>query len=615
VTQPPPQPPPAADRSVTDRARQGDRAALESMFGQFLPPDEPIVDADYLGTYGIWWFGTHTFAAVTNRRVAALRVRKLGRITYEDALLEHVSTSSVRQPSRLLFYLLLALVLVPTVGGGIAAAVLVGPAALGLAVVGLLLLPLAIRLYRAFVKSGLLFWVREGLPVYAYCDRGRLGRANALFRAFGEQRDRFLPGDIRPPPPAVEPDSAAAAEGTLVARARAGDREAIETMFRQFLPPTDAIVASAFLGTQGFGGIGTHSFGCVTQRRVGSLRVSTFGEVLFQESLAANVNGGRIHQPSRIWLYLLVAAWVLWPFWIALGAGLAALIFLPVALLSLPFVVRAYYGRVKSGALLVVRESPPTHLFCDRGKLAAAGALYRLATERGWADSTGRAALMPLASAGRGRVLGAVAFGALLLVAGASAALVATRGGDGIGGGLFGTDETAVIGSIDFEDITIDTGSIVIETGPVETVPEDEAAPEIVAHVPPEIAASCLENVPTDDGAISQVTCDPGQGTTYIYTQFDSAAAMQAVYEARYAGYVEPDSGTGNWCEANGAAGEGPWSLDTGTAGRLACFDAQGYPWFEWTNDASAILTQAFRLDGDWAALYDAWSTFAAGPS
>ena len=119
MTQPPPQPPTASDRPVADRAREGDRAALEGMFGQFLPPDEAIVDAEYLGTYGIWWFGTHTFAAVTNRRVAALRVRKLGRITYEDALLEHVSTSSVRQPSRLLFYLLLALVLVPTVGGGI----------------------------------------------------------------------------------------------------------------------------------------------------------------------------------------------------------------------------------------------------------------------------------------------------------------------------------------------------------------------------------------------------------------------------------------------------------------------------------------------------------------
>ena len=303
----PPQTPQSSDRPVADRAREGDRAALEAMFGQFLPPEEAVVDAEYLGTYGIWWFGTHTFAAVTNRRVAALRVRKLGRITYEDALLEHVSTSAVRQPSRLLFYLLLALVLVPTVGGGIVAAAFVGPSAFVLVLVGLLLLPLAIRLYRAFVKSGLLFWVREGLPVYAYCDRGRLGRANALFRVYGEQRDRFLPGDVRPPPPAVEPASEPTGEGTLVTRARAGDREAIETMFRQFIPPSDAIVASAFLGTQGFGGIGTHSFGCVTQRRVGSLRVSTFGEVIFQESLAANVNGGRIHQPSRIWLYLLVA--------------------------------------------------------------------------------------------------------------------------------------------------------------------------------------------------------------------------------------------------------------------------------------------------------------------
>ncbi len=459
------------------------------------------------------------------------------------------------------------------------------------------------------MKSGLLFWVREGLPVYAYCDRGRLGRANALFRVYGEQRDRFLPGDVRPPPPAVEPASEPTGEGTLVTRARAGDREAIETMFRQFIPPSDAIVASAFLGTQGFGGIGTHSFGCVTQRRVGSLRVSTFGEVVFQESLAANVNGGRIHQPSRIWLYLLVAVWVLWPFWFAVGAGPISLVLLPVALLSLPFVVRAYYGRVKSGVLLVVRESPPTHLFCDRGKLPAASALYRLATERGSADSTGRVALMPLASAARSRVLGAVAFGALLLVAGVSAAVVATRGGDEVGGGLFGTDESVVIGSIDLSEI--ETGPIEIETGPIETVSEGEAATGILAHVPPEIAGSCTSDTPVDTGALEQVVCDPGAGTSYIYTQFDSPESMYVTYQGRYTSYVEADSGSDE-C-TNGTPGEGAWSLDEVVAGRLACFDAGAGPTFEWTNDSLNILAQGFQVDGDWTAMYNAW--LAAGPS
>jgi hypothetical protein len=393
-----------------------------------------------------------------------------------------------------------------------------------------------------------------------------------------------------------------------VARARAGDSEAIETMFRQFIPPTDATIASAFLGTQGFGGIGTHSFGCVTQRRVGSLRVSTFGEVIFQESLAANVNGGRIHQPSRIWLYLLVAAWVLFPFWFAAGAGPAALIFLPVTLLSLPFVVRAYYGRVKSGVLLVVRESPPTHLFCDRGKLPAASALYRLATERG-SDSTGRVALMPLASPARNRVLGAVAFGLLLLVAGVGAAVLVSRGGDGLGGGLFGTDEEIQIGSIDLDDVEI--GSIEIETGPIEiqTVPEGEAGSEILTYVPADIASSCTSDEPVDDGALEQVTCDPGEGTSYIYVQFDSLESMNAVYQAGYSGYVAPDTVPDGRC-TSGIPGEGPWD-----GGRVACFEGGGEQpalFFEWTNDALGILAYAIRFDGDWAALYDAWTS--AGP-
>jgi hypothetical protein len=189
---------------------------------------------------------------------------------------------------------------------------------------------------------------------------------------------------------------------------------------------------------------------------------------------------------------------------------------------------------------------------------------------------------------------------------------VATRAGDGDSGG--GGGETLLVGSIDLDDIQFETGPVEVETGPVEveTVPEGETATGILAHVPPDIAASCSGDVPTDDGAVEQVVCDPGQGTSYVYTQFSSPEAMYAAYQSRYAGWVEPDSASEGWC-TNGTPGEGTWSLDAGEAGRLVCFDAGAGPAFAWTHDALGIMAQGFRLDGDWAAMYAAW--LAAGPS
>ena len=84
----PPEAPPArvgsesvryATGSVRDRAIAGDKEALETLFGQFIPNDEEVVDSRYLGVLGVWGFGTHSFAAITPNRVAALRNVNAGR--------------------------------------------------------------------------------------------------------------------------------------------------------------------------------------------------------------------------------------------------------------------------------------------------------------------------------------------------------------------------------------------------------------------------------------------------------------------------------------------------------------------------------------------------------
>jgi hypothetical protein len=152
------------DPQVLSRAKRNDREALAAMFSRFLPDEEPVLAAEYLGVEGMWGLGTHSFAAVTNRRVAAIRVRIFGEVIYQDAALEHINSSVIFQPSIVMLYLYVGAVTIMTAG------------------LGLLLLPLSVRLYYRFKKSGLVLWVREGVSVYAFSDRKLLGRANDLYR-------------------------------------------------------------------------------------------------------------------------------------------------------------------------------------------------------------------------------------------------------------------------------------------------------------------------------------------------------------------------------------------------------------------------------------------------
>ena len=273
--------------------------------------------------------------------------------------------------------------------------------------------------YRAFVKSGL--WVREGVPLYAYCDRGHLGRANVLFRVFGEQRRKpLLPTESRPAPAEAERSEA---ERSSSARERA--TEALETMFRQFLPQTDAILMAAFLGTQGLWGIGTHSFACVTQRRVVSLRRF---RVVFQRLLGERER--RSCSPALAGMaFLLSGAWVLWPVFAAASQ----------APRSSGSSSRSHRSRSSSllpregeGARSSTSETA-NYLFCDRGKLSVANACYRL--ERSIAAGSppplpARRPAPAVIRPGRAACRRRLAPCGLLLRGGAGAAIWATRGGD-----------------------------------------------------------------------------------------------------------------------------------------------------------------------------------------
>ncbi len=156
--------------SLLGRAKRHDAEAIATMFGQFLPQDERIFAVEYLGVQGLW-LGTHSFACVTNRRVAALRIKIFGAVDYQDGTLEHVNSGVVRQPSLLLLYLWIVGVSILTVG------------------IGLLLLPLTVRLFYRFRKSGLVLAVREGISVYVFCDRKLVMKATELYRTVAALRE------------------------------------------------------------------------------------------------------------------------------------------------------------------------------------------------------------------------------------------------------------------------------------------------------------------------------------------------------------------------------------------------------------------------------------------
>jgi hypothetical protein len=167
---------------------------------------------------------------------------------------------------------------------------------------------------------------------------------------------------------------------SLLARARGHDADAVVTMFRQFVPADEDVVMADYLGTQGLWGVGLHSFGCVTHRRVCGLRIGLLGHVVYQDCELEHVNSGAVLQPSLLWLYLWSAVLpLLWigslvaaPISVALTLALS-----PVVLLVLPLWVRVFYGFHKSGMVLVVREGLPVYLFSNRSLQRSMNAFYR----------------------------------------------------------------------------------------------------------------------------------------------------------------------------------------------------------------------------------------------
>jgi hypothetical protein len=174
------------DRTILERAKKNDLEALESMFRKFIPVDEKIVAAHYLGVEGLWKFGSLSFACTTNRRVASIRTGIFNEVIYQDGCMEYINSTVIYQPSLLWLYLTVILVLlVPVVVLGGIAAFLRASFGWGFwwLIPGVILLPWFIKAYYRLNKCGLVVIIREGVSVYMFTDRRRLKLANRMYRA------------------------------------------------------------------------------------------------------------------------------------------------------------------------------------------------------------------------------------------------------------------------------------------------------------------------------------------------------------------------------------------------------------------------------------------------
>jgi type III secretory pathway component EscS len=187
------------ESSVLRMAKQGDVQATAMMFKQFVPEDEGVYFAEYLGVEGFWGMGTHSFGCLTDKRVASIRVGAFGEVVYQDGYIDYVNSGVVYQPSKLMLYV--AIIVCTLVALASAVGIVVGIVQ-GLPViianctlwflVSLIALPVSVKVFYRLKKCGVVFWIREGICVYLFTNRGWLLKANRLYRNLTQLREQRI---------------------------------------------------------------------------------------------------------------------------------------------------------------------------------------------------------------------------------------------------------------------------------------------------------------------------------------------------------------------------------------------------------------------------------------
>lgn len=83
-------------------------------------------------------------------------------MSFTSAYLEYINSNAFYQPSLLKLILLLVVSAATTMG------------------IAILIFPMIIKTYYQVNKSGAVFWVKNGIPIYIYADRDYLKRAQKI---------------------------------------------------------------------------------------------------------------------------------------------------------------------------------------------------------------------------------------------------------------------------------------------------------------------------------------------------------------------------------------------------------------------------------------------------
>lgn len=153
----------------------------------------------------------------------------------------------------------------------------------------------------------------------------------------------------------------------VLQQAKQNNQDALKTMFQQFLGADEEIKFAEYMGRQGILFSVTHSFACLTDKRIISLKVGSFGQVLYQDAFIEDLNSGAIYQPSVLGLYVLSAIVTLFTF----GIGI----------LLVPFIVKWYYKIKKCGLVFIIKEGLSVYIFVNRNRMSRSNTLWRLASE------------------------------------------------------------------------------------------------------------------------------------------------------------------------------------------------------------------------------------------
>lgn len=168
--------------------------------------------------------------------------------------------------------------------------------------------------------------------------------------------------------------------------------------------------------------------------------------------------------------------------------------------------------------------------------------------------------------------------------------------------GMYGEAES------DGYTLAVDTAAAYGLGGPDGTM--SNAAQLLLSHIPTDFQTNCYESPSTDTAQyiVSCIAQTSGKGAELErYEQYADAGAMATAYQERVTDFGVASQGT---CQSG--PNETEWDFGEQPGGRVQCAPQAVGIRFDWTDDATTILSSLIDFGGNYKDTYDQWVD--AGP-